>query len=600
MAEDKSTGGSQVSKQSARRAAWALYMIVFTGGAVLMGIEIAGSRILAPSFGTGIFVWGALIGLFMGAMAAGYWVGGRLADRYPSFPVLATIVSLAGVYTFLMIPYLGPYACEEIARSVTHPMWGPLIAAFLLFFVPSFLLAMVSPYAVKLNTTTLSGVGGVAGSLYALSTFGSIVGTLATTFFLVPMFFVSNVLLGLGLLLVVIAILTLVLFRSAVGSVSRDDRNGAALMAIVALALAEIWALFPAQPRVAEHERVLYYEESQYHDIAVSERVSGYVPRDYTPVGEQYLLSPFEVSRWLKFNENRESGIYPYGTYKNAVRYTNVIHLALLWAPEPKRMLVVGGGGGVIPVQFQLFYPSLEKIDVLELDPSVERAANKYFQMERFTAAKGGPIEFHIGDARMNLKKLKDQYDIILLDAYSSGGQIPYHLLTYEFLRDVTGHLTKEGILVTNIIAAVENESTTDIRAADLFFAEYKTLTGSPSDGSAPLYTPDQIYVFPRTDIGVELRGRESENRNIIVFATRDQRRKTQNDLISLAKAFSQTRKPENFIHPKVFLWHAENVYRDGPTPNQLADIPVLEDDFAPVDTMYRPVKRDEAVWRLR
>jgi len=597
VADREKGGGEQVKPQSAQRAAWALFAIVFTSGGVLMGMEMAGSRILAPSFGTGIFVWGALIGLFMGAMALGYYVGGKLADRYPSFPVLATIVSLAGVYIY-MIPHIGHPLCESIGRSVTDQMAGPLIAATLLFFVPSFLMAMVSPYAVKLNATTLSGVGGVAGTLYALSTFGSIVGTLLTTFVLIPKLWVSNVLQGLGLTLVLVAILTLVLFRSAVSRVTRDDRNGAALMAVIALGLIEMWALFPVQPQVADGERLLFYEESCYHDIAVTEVVYGSVPSQLSPPDGRCLLRPDDVSRWMKFNENRESGIFPYGEYLNAVRYTNVVHLAALWVPDPKSMLVVGGGGGVVPVQFRKFYgKTLEKVDVLELDPAVEEAARKYFQIH------DDAIRFIIGDARMNLKRNKETYDLILLDAYSSGGQIPFHLLTYEFLADVKAHLTGRGVLVTNIIAAVENENPPKMRPADLFYAEFKTLTQAhPRDpvNCPALYDPQQIYIFPRTDKGVELRNRETDNRNIIVFATRDTKRKSRNDLLSLAQVFVQKRERNEFVEREVFLWHAENVYTDGPTDAQLAEVPVLTDHYAPVDTMYRPVKYDELIWRYR
>src|SRR5437870_4064937 len=87
---------------AAARANRALYLIVLVAGGVLMGLEIAGAKVLAPGFGTSTFVWGSIIGMFMGAMAAGYYVGGRLSDRNPNFKVLATVVSLAGVWLLLI------------------------------------------------------------------------------------------------------------------------------------------------------------------------------------------------------------------------------------------------------------------------------------------------------------------------------------------------------------------------------------------------------------------------------------------------------------------------------------------------------------------
>jgi hypothetical protein len=108
------------------------------------------------------------------------------------------------------------------------------------------------------------------------------------------------------------------------------------------------------------------------------------------------------------------------------------------------------------------------------------------------------------------------------------------------------------------------------------------------------------VYVFPRTDRGVELRNHESDNRNIIIFATRDAKRKTRNELLSLAQAHTRARDKSLCVEPQTFQWHAENVYVDGPTDPQLAGIPVLTDEYAPVDTMYRPVKYDEYVYKIR
>src|SRR5579862_117150 len=136
-----------VGAAAAKRAALAIYLIAVLSGAVLMGVEIAGAKILAPGFGTSTFVWGSIIGMFMGAMAAGYFIGGWLADKVPSFSLLATIVSLAGVWVAL-IPRIGPAVADTIARSNPGVVIGPLSAAFAIFFVPSFLMGMVSPYAI--------------------------------------------------------------------------------------------------------------------------------------------------------------------------------------------------------------------------------------------------------------------------------------------------------------------------------------------------------------------------------------------------------------------------------------------------------------------
>jgi predicted membrane-bound spermidine synthase len=572
-------------------------LIVLVSGAVLMGVEIAGAKIMAPGFGTSIFVWGSIIGLFMSALAAGYYLGGMLADRHPTFGLLAGIVTAAGVLTAL-IPRFGPGMCETIARQDIGPIFGPFLAAAAVFFLPSFLMGMVSPMAVKLNATSLAGLGGVAGRLYALSTFGSIMGTLLTTFVLVPRMGVSHVFQALGIILFLAAAIALALFSSGKGRAGAVDRGNAGVLALLALAFAEAWIVLPVEPYVPPGQRLLHYEDSSYHEILVTEDVM-YVRE----TGSEFLAPVVwqqdhnRVRRWLKFNENIESGVFPYSSeYKNAVNYTDLLHLPLIWVnnPLPKRILVVGGGGGVIPTQFSNWYNC--QVDVAELDGAVERVAKEYFGVP-----PSPNITFYIGDGRQTLRRtLPDgAYDIVFLDAYSSGGQIPFHLLTWEFLSEVKAKLNDRGILLTNIISGVKNVTAkTAPRPADLFLAEYKTLqaskadvTGNPNDDKAPLF--NQVYVFPKIWPGYPMVGDAYEEyRNVIVVATREQKARSIEELADALKPLIDPAKP--VIKASGMLWHVEHLYTKGPTSDDLASVPVLRDDYAPVDTMYRAVKRDE------
>jgi len=579
--------------QSARRAAWALYLIVLVSGAVLMGVEIAGAKIMAPGFGTSIFVWGSIIGLFMAALASGYYLGGMLADRHPTFGLLAAIVGAAGVLTAL-IPRFGYGICESIARWDTGPVFGPLFAAAAVFFLPSFLMGMVSPYAVRLHATSLSALGGVAGRLYALSTCGSIVGTLFTTFVLIPRTGVSHVLQALGVLLLLAAAVSLWLFHSGTGTAAAVNRGNAGVLALLALGFGEAWLVLPVEPSVTPGQRLLHYEDSSYHEILVTEDV---MQLDSSLAGVGGTLLPLkDVRRWLKFNENIESGIYPYQSeYKNAVNYTDLLHLPLIWInnPLPKRILVVGGGGGVIPTQYATWYNC--KVDVAELDPAVERVAKKYFQVPATDN-----ITFYIGDGRRTMmKKLEDHaYDIVFLDAYSSGGQIPFHLLTWEFLEMAKAKLNDRGVLVTNIISGVKNVSTqSEPRPADLFLAEYKTLKasradakGDPNADKSHLFS--QLYVFPKIWRSHPMTGGAFEDyRNVIVVATCEGRALKIEEMSERLKPLIATDKP--VIKAPNMIWHVEHLYK-GPDQDELDRVPVLRDDYAPVDTMYRAVKREE------
>ncbi|MGQ0549307.1 MAG: fused MFS/spermidine synthase, partial [Armatimonadota bacterium] len=161
-----------------------LEVIVFVSGGVLLALEIIASRVLAPYFGNSIYVWGSLIGVFLAALSIGYATGGRLADRYPSSGLFSGIVFLAGLLT-VPIPLLAPPVLDAIARADLGPQLNPLAGAVTLFVVPSIVMGMVSPFAVRLRARAVTTMGQTAGSLYAISTVGSIVGTLATSFVLI-------------------------------------------------------------------------------------------------------------------------------------------------------------------------------------------------------------------------------------------------------------------------------------------------------------------------------------------------------------------------------------------------------------------------------
>ncbi|MCW8129197.1 MAG: fused MFS/spermidine synthase [Planctomycetota bacterium] len=561
-------------------------------GGVMMGVEIAGSRVLAPSFGNSIFVWGGLIGLLMGAMAAGYWIGGRLADRFPRPVLLAWIVALAGAFVFA-VPYFGGPVCREIAARVPHRTFGPLLAAAALFFAPCFLLATVSPFAVKLAARNLTGVGGVAGRLYALSTFGSIAGTLLTTFVLIPAFEVANILCGLGLLAVLLALWGFVRFERAAGALRASARHAAAALGLLALAGAEAWLLFPPRPYVPERFRLIRYEESSYQEVAVIEEVltlKGHV-----------LIDPPNIRRWLTFDMEREimqGGTYAYrGRYSNAMTFSQLVHLSLAWVPKPRRMLVVGAGVAVVPAEFQLHYPSIERVDVLEIDDVVVRLAQEFFQPE----IPRSKVVFHVGDGRTALNRLEGAYDLILLDAYASASQIPYHLLTWEFLRDVKARLAPGGVVLSNIRAALHNDDPEKPRPADILFSAVKTLRASraealriaqPSEEDrAPLFR--QLYLFPRLFPGESVYASPHEIRNVIVICTDEPEARAHEEIVRQARFLSLGADPVVKIDPEVFEWHARNQYRDGPTAKDLEDVPVLTDDYAPVDTMYLGIAHD-------
>ncbi|MDD5760237.1 MAG: fused MFS/spermidine synthase [Desulfobulbaceae bacterium] len=159
-------------------------LIVFICGAIVMSFEILGSRVLAPNFGSSVFAWGSLISTFLAGLSAGYYFGGKAADRSPSTRKLSLIV-LCPAILFLTFPFYSNPVADWVFDLNLGIRLGPLLASILLFFLPSLFLGAVSPYTAKLAICSLHTSGKTIGTLYALSTLGSIVGTLATSFYLI-------------------------------------------------------------------------------------------------------------------------------------------------------------------------------------------------------------------------------------------------------------------------------------------------------------------------------------------------------------------------------------------------------------------------------
>ena len=180
-------------------------LIVFICGAVVMSFEILGSRVLAPNFGGSVFVWGSLISVFLAGLSAGYYLSGKLADISPSSKKLGLMIIAAGFLLLAFPLYSAPVSDWIFAKNLGVRL-SPLLASLILFLIPSIFLGIVSPYTAKLMICSLHTSGKTIGTLYALSTFGSIVGTLLTSFYLIALFGVNALIMGQGVLLIAAAI----------------------------------------------------------------------------------------------------------------------------------------------------------------------------------------------------------------------------------------------------------------------------------------------------------------------------------------------------------------------------------------------------------
>ena len=182
-----------------------LYLTVFITGLSIMSAEILASRILAPHFGNTVFLWGSIISTFLTGLALGYYIGGIIADRRPSYRILSAILLLSA-FLFLLFPVYSKAINNAIFDLNLGLKRGPLLASMSQFLLPMIFLGMITPYSVKLKTKRLSVVGSTAGRLYAVSSIGSITGTLVTTFYLILLAGINLIIFLNGLVLLVLSV----------------------------------------------------------------------------------------------------------------------------------------------------------------------------------------------------------------------------------------------------------------------------------------------------------------------------------------------------------------------------------------------------------
>ena len=200
------------STQSLRQAGWVVLLLAFTSGFIIMSVELLGGRILAPYFGSSIYVWGSIISIFMVALSVGYLIGGRLSVLSPNLGRYGLFFLLAAL-GLLPIVFFANQAMDAVFTAIDDPRYGSLLASTLLFFIPTAILGMIAPYSVRLMVNDTDHSGQVAGGLYFLSTLGSALGTLLTSFYLVLWFDMNTILLAMITVLLLAGVLAIVLNR---------------------------------------------------------------------------------------------------------------------------------------------------------------------------------------------------------------------------------------------------------------------------------------------------------------------------------------------------------------------------------------------------
>ena len=405
-----------------------LRLAVFISGALLMALEVSAFHIIGKTFGTALRETTAVIAVFLAAMSGGYWAGGRVGDRWPRTSTLVATL-LAAAASCFVIPWVDAWVSPRITDSALAMATHAFAATTVLFAIPTLLLAATSPIAVRLFTTTTGESGSTAGSISAISTVGSIAGSLATAFFLIDwLASISRTVLLVGVGAALTAGLTML-------SAYLTDQRRPSLIRVGALAAAGVIlvGLSGAFLRSTEIDRALveplpntrlvFVGDSPYQHITVKDR-EGF--RDL------YFLRHFLQSRMTIAD--------PYGP---GLAYTDAFHLARLMRPATKRILMIGLGGGTGAKQFTHYYPDTI-VDVVDIDPLVVDVAKRFYEVR-----PSDRLRVHVADGRMFLKRSSERWDLIIVDAYTSNRYrptIPPHLTTVEFFQNAAAHLNEGGI----------------------------------------------------------------------------------------------------------------------------------------------------------
>jgi spermidine synthase len=407
-----------------RAANAVLLLLVFMGGATVMTVEMSASRLLAPYFGTSLFIWANLIGLVMIYLTVGYWLGGKLADRYPRASVLYGITAVAG-FAIALIPVISkPILSWSVTGFNTYSVgifYGSLIGVIILFSVPLILLGFVSPFAIRLRSMTVTHAGGTAGGVSALSTLGSILGTFIPVFLLIPYIGTAATLYSAAIALLVFSVLGLVV----TGSVRPAAVYSALLLVAVGL------ALFAPRGFVREPQRgaLIYEKESAYNYIQVTKDGSRtmLVLNDGHAVHSIYdtqsLLTGGPWDYWL---------VAPYFNKD--------------FQPDDlKGMAMIGSAAGTSAHQYSQVYPNVP-VDSVEIDPDIVEIGREYFALD---GLKNNINHVQDGRTFLSTDGRDKKWTVVGIDAYHQP-YIPFHLTTREFFQQISDHLTPDGVAMIN------------------------------------------------------------------------------------------------------------------------------------------------------
>lgn len=397
---------------------WKNYLLLFISSACVMTLELVAGRLVAPHIGVSLYTWTGIIGACLCGMSFGNLFGGWLADRGEPRRWLSRIflVGAAVVAVLMMFQPLLEATAKAVMALDLPPQIGIFALSLFLFGIPCFFISAVSPLVYKIALLEGGRLGTTVGRLAAAGIAGSIVGTYATGFWLIPAFGTQAIVTG------VVMALGLLGAASLTWTVSRKATVSALLLALPLGARTAVPAMATSPCDV----------ESAYYCIRVetSEKESATGP----------------VKR-LRLDYLVHSGIRVNNPKHLWYEYEQVVGWLFKARSEAEfSSLFLGGGGYILPYWVERHFPEAA-VDVVEIDPEVTKVARKEFVPD------SRRIRSYHMDARLALLTLppEQKYDVIFGDVFNDIS-VPYHLTTAEFAALVRERLTDDGIYVMNVV----------------------------------------------------------------------------------------------------------------------------------------------------
>jgi spermidine synthase len=404
-----------------------LLLTVFISGMTTLGVELSASRLLDPFFGNSLVIWAAIIGLMLLYLTIGYVIGGRWADQDPRestlFQITAWGAFLVGLVPFMAAPVLR-WSVVGFADYNVGLLAGSLVGVLVLFSLPITLLGTVSPFAIRLALKDVAHGGNTAGSIYALSTLGSLLGTFLPVLWLIPTIGTRLTFFTLAMLLLVISL----------GGLFLTQPRRAWLYLTMLVGLVGLNLLGEAGP-IKASPGLVYESESGYNYIQVIEEGDG------------------QGGYWRALQLNEGQGVHSvYNPHYYDYPLVDGVWDYFLVTPyfnnppylenQVQSLLIIGSAAGTVSKAFSGIYGAIP-IDGVEIDPGIIRVGRDWFEMTEPN------LKLHAQDGRYFLSQTDQTYDIIVVDAYRPP-YIPFHLTTREFFQEVYDHLNPTGVMAIN------------------------------------------------------------------------------------------------------------------------------------------------------